>query len=175
MGINASRTDSSLSRSGQIKARELIPILSQYYYDIFIISPLKRTKETLEPYLHTLKNPVVISNELTTERDLGELTHTTREQFKQYIEKYNITNRITWQPPQGESVLEVYKRAEQFLKQVKENYPNKNVLICGHQNFLRCLELLILRRPTEEFYSYKPERLAPGELRTYQIQYPNES
>ena len=168
-GINGSHTNSSLSNAGRKEAEKLIPILSKNHYDIFIASPLKRTKETIEPYLHTLENPTVLVDALTNERDLGKLTNTTREQLKNYIEEHKITDRIAWQPPQGEAILEVYERAKRFLKHLQENYPSKNILICGHQNFLRCLELLILGRSIYEFYSYEPERLKPGEMRTYDI------
>jgi broad specificity phosphatase PhoE len=108
---------------------------------------------------------------LTIERNLGSLTNTIQGDGK-------ITTSITtsgkskveWVPPEGESTIQVYQRALVFLNKIKQR-SEKNILICGHQNFLRCLELAIRDGPIddEHFYSETPRRLNLGEVREYKL------
>lgn len=168
LGVNGSRTNSPLSENGKNQIEKLIPKLKRNKYDIIFVSPAHRTLETIKPYLDSLKiaKPKVISNELTHERYLGGLTGTPRGAITKYKEENNIKDdKIVWRPPKGESILDVTERAKKFLKLLKDNYPNKSILVCGHQNFLRCLELLLLEKSPYEFYSYNPPILKNGELR----------
>ncbi len=166
-GVNGSRSDTPLSESGKKQAQELVSVLSKHNFDLFIVSPLMRTKQTLQPYLDTLDNPKVITEPLTIERDLGLLTNTRSGDGKiEAHRKDQGTDKISWRPPEGESILDVYERAKKFLDKLK-NIDAGRILICGHQNFLRNLELLLLKRPPEDFYSESPPRLKPGEMRVY--------
>ncbi len=168
-GRKGSLTDTSLSELGEKEAEDLVPTLKKNTYDIFFVSSLRRTADTLTPFLGTLINPEVIINDLTIERDLGLLTNTTREQFKTYLKDHEVVDRISWQPPKGESILQVQERAKKFLEYLKNNFADKTVLVCGHKVFLRCLELLIIGKPIGEFYSENPPRLQPAELRYYEV------
>lgn len=170
LGINGSRTDTPLSEKGLTEARSLIPIIAKFNYDLIIVSPLSRTKQTVKPYLDTFKKPPKITIEpLTIERDLGSLTNTVQGDGK--IPE-NMTasgkTKTEWTPPNGESTVDVYKRAQQFFAKIK-SYSENNILICGHQNFLRCLELTIIKKKINDdnFYSDNPARLKPGEIRRY--------
>jgi len=170
-GINGSQTDTPLSEKGKKLARGLIPKLSKKNYDLIIVSPLKRTFQTIQPYLDSLKQKIPVkTNSLTIERDLGDLTNTVAGdgQIKTHREKSG-QDRIAWIPPNGESILDVYKRAKKFLQEIKNKFPKRTILICGHQNFLRCFEMLILNRPISDFYSDNPPRLKNNEMRYYKI------
>ena len=172
LGINGSRTDTPLSEKGLLQARELANILLNYQFDLLIVSPLQRTLQTIEPYLNTLKEkPEVVVDPLTLERDLGLLTNSVNSDGK--IPESIVASgkpKTEWIPPDGESTLQVYNRAKKFLEKVKKRQENK-ILICGHQNFLRCLELVIRKilLSDENFYSGEPPRLEFGELRKYRL------
>lgn len=169
-GINGSRTDTPLSETGREEAGSIVSVLGKNVYNVFIVSPLCRTVQTIQPFLSTISNPRILVSNLTTERDLGLLTNSTKEEFKKYLADHGVTDRIAWQPPQGESTLQVGERAKEFLSYLKNEHAEESVLICGHQNFLRCLELLILERQLSDFYSDNPARLKPLELRVYDVQ-----
>jgi len=170
-GINGSQTDTLLSERGKKMAKNLVPKLSKKNYNLIIISPLKRTSQTIKPYLDSLKQKIPIEiNPLTIERNLGDLTNTVvgDGQIKSHREKSG-QDKIAWTPPRGESILDVYERAKKFLEEIRKKYHGKTILLCGHQNFLRCFEMLILNRPIYDFYSDNPPRLKTCEMRYYEI------
>lgn len=156
--------DTELSEKGIKDAKKLISALSKNNYDIFITSPLRRTLETLGPFLSTLNNPKVIKDPLTTERNLGEFTGSPIGTFAKYCQD-NSLDRISFRPAKGESVADVYERAKEFLPNIKENYHDKSILICGHAIFLHCLELLLRDIPLSDFYSF--ETIGNGELKEF--------
>ena len=166
-GINASQTDSPLSDEGKKQATDLIEILAKKTYDLFIVSPLQRSINTIKPYLDTLDNPKIIVEPLITERDLGLLTNSKVNdgQIAKH-QKESKMDKVSWMPPQGESIKDVYLRAEKFYDKLFR-YKCNSFLICGHQNFLRCLEFVILDKPIEDYYSDNPPCLVNGELRSY--------
>lgn len=173
LGINGSRTDSTLSENGIKAAVDLIPTISAHNYDLVIVSPLQRTSQTLQPYLKSLKQPPPILVEpLTIERDLGEFTNTRDGDGKIPTDvTAQGKGRTGWQPKGGESTVEVGVRARKFLKEI-QGRPEKSILICGHQNFLRCLELLIRGETIDDdhFYSESLPRLKPGEMRAITLE-----
>ncbi len=169
-GINNARVDTPLSEKGQIQADNLVAKISENKYDLIIVSPLQRTYQTVKPYLSTLERPIqIITDELCTERDLGKLTGTVVGDgvIPNAIEESGLS-KTEWKPEGGESTKEVYARATKFFEKLKD-YPSKSILICSHQNFLRCLELVIQGKEVndENFYSENPPRLETGEIRKY--------
>lgn len=170
MGINNARVDTPLSEKGIIQAQNLAKKISENKYDLVIVSPLQRTYQTIKPFLGTLeKPPQVITEELVTERDLGKLTGTVVGDgaIPNAIEESGLS-KTEWKPEEGESTHEVYLRATKFYEKLKD-YPFESVLICSHQNFLRCLELVVQGKEIndENYYSENPPRLEAGELRKY--------
>ena len=160
-----SKFDLGLSEKGKEQAKELVPGLSKYKFDIFIVSPLKRTIETITPFLETLSKPEVITDRLTLERDAGEFIGKPKVEIKEYCEKNNIVDRVSFKPPGGESILEVYERAKEFLESLKSKFGGENILICGHKNFLTCLEILLTGKDIKDYYSFK--ELENGEIREF--------
>ncbi len=155
-----------LSEKGKLQAVEVAKNLSGYNFDLVILSPLKRTKETLEPYLKDKKIKVIYS-ELTLERNAGVFAGKPKEAIKEYCLTNNITNRVNFKPQNGESITEVYQRAQKFLVYLKEYFPGKAILMCGHVNFLSCLEFVINNKHLDNFYSY--ESIKNGEIKEYII------
>ncbi|MCL5730172.1 MAG: histidine phosphatase family protein [Candidatus Pacearchaeota archaeon] len=110
-----SRMNSELTKEGKEEAKRLMSRLKKYKIDVFIVSPLKRTLDTIAPFLNTLKaKPKVVISELTSERDLGDFTGSKMGDFQRYCEE-NQLNKIATRPKNGESILDTYKRAEKFL------------------------------------------------------------
>jgi len=159
------KLDFGLSAKGKRQSEELIPLLGKYKIDTFIVSPLKRSLETLKPYLGTMPNPKVLVNELTLERDAGEFTGKGLDAIREYCEKNKITDRVSFKPKGGESILEVHERAKKFLSFLKGRFKDESILICGHKNFLTCLEILLKNKDIHDFYSIR--ELGNGEIREF--------
>ncbi len=165
--IYGSRTDTPLSKTGKDSAINLVSVLERNKYDLIIISTLQRTLQTVQPYLDTLTNPIVITDERTIEHDLGDLTNTIDGDGKiEESQKQQDNDKISWTPPNGESIRDVSVRAKEFLNSLCTEYSKKTILVVGHQHFLRCFELLLLNRPIDDFYDLDPPMFENGELRS---------
>jgi len=169
LNINGSRTNTPLSETGLKLAQDLITKLSVNKYDLFIVSPLQRTQQTIQPFLDTLENPKIIIDPLINERDLGLLTNSRRDdgQVAKHQTEQGVS-KTAWIPPQGESVYDVQNRAKIFLEKLRD-LKEESVLVCSHQIFLRCLEMLILNKPIETAYQDPLPLFENGELRLYEI------
>ena len=165
-GIADSILDTELSGKGKKDAQELTSPLAQNSYDIFIVSPLKRTIETVQPFLDTLKNPVVTVEPFTIERDIGEFAGTQIGTFTQYC-KDNGMDKVSCKSKEGESIIDVYKRAEKFFDLLVSKYNNKSILVTGHKIFLHSLELAISNKPAETYYLEKG--MSNGEIRELKV------
>lgn len=168
--INGSQTNTPLSEKGLKQAQELISTISEFQYDVIIVSPLQRTLQTIQPYLESLDTqPEVIVEPLTIERDLGGLTNTVAGDGKIPASiRASGKDKIEWTPPGGESFTDVYKRAQIVFKKIK-NLKKSSILISGHQGFLRCLELVILKKEMNEVTYNSAPRMELGEIRKYII------
>ena len=159
-----SQIDADLSSKGLSDAQKLIPVLNKINPDIFFRSPLKRTYQTLEPFLDTLEDPTVIADELLLERDLGDFTGTPMGTFQEYCDK-NGLDKVTHQPTGGESIQDVYERTKKFLSKLNDQYYDKSIVVCGSKNSLMCLEVAITKKDIKDFSSFEP--FAVGELREF--------
>jgi probable phosphoglycerate mutase len=163
---NPEQDTNSLSEKGKQQSKELVKQLENYKIDIIIVSPLKRTIETIQPYLDKHPKKVIISD-LTSERNAGIFVGRPKEAIKDYCIQNNILNRVSFKPEKGESILEVYRRAKKFLNYLKRDFKNETILLCGHVNFLGCLDIAITDKDIKKFYSY--ESLKNGELKEYNL------
>jgi broad specificity phosphatase PhoE len=170
--LNGSIRDAALSKTGEETAEQLVIELSKYKFDLIYVSPLKRTLETITPYVESLSHkPLILVEPLTIERNLGIFTGTMEGNADIGASiKASGVSKTAWIPPNGESTLEVSKRAKKFLEMIKAR-SEKTILICGHQNFLRCLELLLKGEQIDDkhYYSDSPARLTFGEIREIDI------
>lgn len=161
-----SQIDAELTEEGQKDAHDLIPVLQKLDIDVFVVSPLKRNIQTIQPYLNLLDNPMLISSDLTLERNLGDFTGTPMGAFQNYCDENN-EHKVFFKPKNGESIADTYKRAKNFLNFLRSGYENKTILVCGHKNFLMCLEVLLRNLDIKDYYDFNP--LKNAELREFNI------
>lgn len=164
-----SQIDAGLTEKGQADAIDLIGKLEELKVDVFVVSPLKRNLQTIQPFLDTLDDPEVIVSELTIERNLGDFTGTPMGAFQEYCDDNN-ESRVFCRPNNGESIADTYERAKKFLQFLEDNYADKTVLVCGHKNFLMCLEVLLQKSDINDYYNFKS--LENAELREFMNFYP---
>jgi len=161
-----SQTDSILSLEGQEDANRIKIELQKIQPEIFFVSPLKRTRQTVQPFLDTLNNPIIIESDLLLERNLGTFTGTPMNTFQKYCED-NHLDKVSTRPPNGESLMDVCVRTSIFLKEIKSKYTNKKILICGSKNNLMCLQIEIEGKNIADYYSF--ESFKTGELRGFDL------
>jgi len=158
--INASIDENfcgGLSKKGIEQSKLLVKDLMQYDFDKIITSPLMRTIQTITPYIKKrgyigpiLKLPLV------TERDLGDLIGSIQGTVATFQNEHNVTNYVDWQPPNGESVVMVYQRAQDFIIYLQKTFPDQStILLCSHSVFLKSLDIAIKKLDIQDFYEYK--------------------
>ena len=118
------RIDISLNSQGikdALKAKEELKDIS---FDYVFVSPLKRTIETAK----IITNNNLIIDERLIERSNGELEGKKKDEIPQNVD-FNLLNESNYGL---EPVIEVRKRVNSFLNDIKEKYPKKNILIVTH-------------------------------------------
>ena len=130
------RRDVPLNENGEIQALKLCEKLNEKANaDIVYISPLKRAKETIDPYLNANPHiPYEITDDLI-ERDFGlwedmnfkQIEEKEPDEFKVWMDNY-----INYVLPEGESLQTVQERVETFLKRIIPLHDNQTVFITTH-------------------------------------------
>jgi len=157
-----------LSKLGKQQAKELIPKLQKHKFDTIIVSPLSRTIQTVQPYLDSLKIlPKILTLKLVLERDLGDLIGLSIKEVRE-IKAKTREDPVKWIPTKGESILDVQKRAKEFVNYLKKNFnEDSKILLCGHSVFLRALDIILNKGDILKFYNYPEPQY--GVLRKYSI------
>ena len=121
-------TDIELNETGIKQAQKTRDELANYPIDVILSSPLKRAKRTAEIIGENRNIPVIIEEGLK-ERCFGKFEGKTREELP-FKEIWNY--KLNKQYEDAESVGELFNRVDGFLKQVKEKYEDKTVLLVTH-------------------------------------------
>lgn len=138
LGIIQGHTDTDLNQNGIEETKELAKKLPIDKIDLVICSPLKRTRQTAELLVQGKKE--IIYDDLLIERSFGDLEGT----------KFNYDDFIRYQDYKLndesnniESIKTCIRRAEKFLEKIKQNYPDKTILIVSHGVFIKYLHFCI--------------------------------
>lgn len=135
-------------------------IKSNLKIDIIFSSPFLRTKQTAEIIAKKINytNEIIIDNRLS-ERNFGSMN-------KKSLEEWNIlftdaSSKFYNNPHNGETGKQIYERIQDFLKHLKTNFKEKNILIVTHGAVLPSFDMY--------FYNIKPVIKIPKncELNTY--------
>lgn len=159
------QNDDVLTERGRRQAVKLAAQLGRRRFDAVIVSPLVRTRETVEPYLEKEKARATVSK-LTIERSTGVFEGQHLNAIRDYCRAHGL-DLLSFRPKRGESLLDVYARAKRFLAYIERRYRGKSVLVVSHAMFLRCLEIAITKRDMRDFYRIKGFRNA--ELKEYKL------
>ncbi len=114
---NGSLCDEDINELGISQAKESGKLLDKDNIDLVISSPMKRTRHSLE--LLGLKSPVIYDARLV-DRCFGNLT------------LKPVNDKLCSGDKSVETREEVFKRVEECLKDIKEKYYDKNILIVTH-------------------------------------------
>lgn len=129
----------ALNETGVRETKRLKEKLKGKQIDLCITSPLKRTWETA---VILVGDQVYIEQDSRLiERDLGEYEDAFRQEYdvKKYWDYALNSNDCG-----VERIRDILKRSKDFLEDIKEKYPNQNILIVSHGAIIRSLHHLLI-------------------------------
>ena len=122
------KADIELNDTGIKQAEETAKILENEKIDLIICSPLKRAKQTADIINKNRNIPIIYDNEIA-ERDFGEFEGINKADFD-YDGFWSYKKDLHFNS--AENIKDFYNRVYKFLNKIKENYPNKRILIVAH-------------------------------------------
>ena len=142
------QSNGQLNEIGRLEVERLGEALKNMHLDVIISSDLVRAQDTATAIAGHHSLPV-ISTPLAREWNCGEWDGRPAEEFIEIVK--NLTIPISqMRPPGGETLTEVQDRAREFVKEVKEKYPEKTVVLCSHGDFLRMVISILENKSIEE-------------------------
>jgi alpha-ribazole phosphatase len=135
------QSDGLLNATGLQQAEELAKRLKDFAIDQIISSTLRRAQDTavaVAKYHHLKVKTTLLINEW----NVGVLDGLPAEIFRKMLEESNVSLSL-FHPEGGETLLEVRKRALDFLSDLITNCQAQTVFVCTHGDFMRVLLSLI--------------------------------
>lgn len=143
--MQGGQTERPLNETGIKQAEETRKKLENINYDIVICSPMNRAKQTSDIIVQG-KKVEIITDERLRERKLGELEgNPITEECEQKIWNYELNASIKG----GENLHEFGKRILEFLKEIKEKYKDKTVLIVAHGGVAKVIKTYLYGMPKD--------------------------
>lgn len=143
-GLIQGQTECDLSKNGIEKAKELIPIVRNLKIDVVISSPLKRAYDTAS-IITEGKYPINIDDRLI-ERNWGLCEGASIDD----VDTVKCWNFFLNTGDNGiEKVQDLLKRVSEFLEDIKNKYPDKNVLVASHSAILRAIHYCLHNIPED--------------------------
>ncbi|MDY6431023.1 MAG: histidine phosphatase family protein [Bacilli bacterium] len=156
-GVMQGRLDEPLNDRGRELALITGRALKGIHFDYAISSPLSRARETAQIILKESQNILPIDiDERIIEIDFGDLegkkiTEMGEDGLKFYFEPLKFKGF-----PNGETVLEVCKRTQEFLKELIAKDDNKTYLISTHGCAMRAMINYLLDNKEDYWIGHAP-------------------
>ena len=155
-------TDVDLTDKGRAQARELGEKLRDYKIDLIVSSPLKRALETARMVEGGRGVPIEVDRRLI-EQDYGVYEGADRLDPGFWAVKRTFAVRY----PGGESMMDVAGRVYPLLKELKDRYPGRTVLLVCHGGVCRVIRSYFEDMTNEEFPRWSVPNAAVAE---YELQ-----
>lgn len=150
--VQGSGVDSDLNHIGRNQARLFFEYYKNVHFDYIITSNLKRTHQTVEPFLRrgTQKDWIKLPelNEISWGIHEGKVgDSSSSEMYKKIMNDWE-TGIYESRIEDGESAAELRVRVLQALDFLKdEKHHGKNILVCTHGRTLLCLLTILKEGP----------------------------
>ena len=139
-------SEKKLNETGIEQAKETKQELENVKYDVLICSPMHRAIQTAE-IINKDRNVPIITDERIRERKLGKLEgNLVTKECEEEIWDYNADIKL----PEGESIKEFEKRILEFLKEIKEKYADKTILIVAHGGVAKIIKAHLYGMPEDQ-------------------------
>ena len=149
------RLNSHLTKKGRDNARVLGERLKDIDFAKIITSPSGRALETTE-LVRGARDIDVHTNEMIMEMDMGPwqglMKSEIREQYSDAYECFMNSPQL-YRNEDAESIIDIYKRAEDFLHELKSSKQTGNLLIVTHGLFIKALFLTIKGIEIKDFWT----------------------
>ena len=131
----------SITDLGVVYSKKLYKYINNLQLNdlVIYISTLKRTKETIEPFIKNNNNSI-IELKCLDEIDAGIYDSLTYKEIKEkYPEEYNNRkkDKLNYRYPRGESYKDLIIRAQKIIYEIENT--DKPILIVSHQAILRVI------------------------------------
>jgi broad specificity phosphatase PhoE len=143
LGIIQGHLPGKLSSKGIKQVKKLALRLKKEKIDFIFSSDLKRAQDTAKEVAKFHPNaPLKFVKELR-EIHMGEFEGKKRSKLAFHLKGLKVIHIPT---KKGETVEQLYKRAERFLKKILSRHPKDTVLFVGHNNINKALIAAITKK-----------------------------
>lgn len=129
-----------LNKKGENQCKRLREQIKDINFDICFSSPLVRTMQTA--MILVGERVLIQPDKRLIERDLKELVG---KSVKEYNRDKLWNYKLNYTEHNIEKVQDLFKRSEDFLEYLKNNYLDKTILIISHSSVIRCLHFLLTK------------------------------
>ena len=164
-GITQGRTNNRLSKNGISLTKQVSKQYKNTKFDLIVCSPLMRTVQTanLMNYYHNVK---ILKDVLLIEIDQGIFTGRHKDSLsKQEFELKNQRSKKCGM----ESYQQIFDRTKQFVKDLKDKYGDKTVLIVTHNCNATMIEDILLKKPVNFADKTFLRNFANDEVKKFEI------
>ena len=155
------RTDVELTKEGIEQAKKLAQKVKKYAIDFIIASPLKRAQQTSQ--IVAEENGLeIFTDERLIEQNYGIYEGVERTNGDFLANKRQFAYRY----PEGESMMQVAHRTYSLIEEIKEKYPNQNVLLICHGGVSRLINTYFKDITNDDFFHYELEN---AKLMEYEV------
>lgn len=154
-------TDLPLTEQGLQQAEALADALAEQPIHLIISSPMLRARQTANAVARKRNLPVMTDDRLT-EQNYGIFEGVNRKDPGFLANKRQFAYRY----PGGESMMDVAYRVYGLLNELKEKYPEKNILLVCHGGICRIVRTYFEDMTNEEFFNYSEKNAT---AREYQL------
>lgn len=155
------RTDLPLTQEGHTQSEILAEKAEKLALDLIVVSPMLRARQTAASVAERCCVPVIVDKRLI-EQDYGIFEGVDRQNTGFLANKRQFSFRY----PGGESMMDVAHRVYSLLEELKQKYPEKNVLLVCHGGVCRIIRTFFEDMTNDEFFSYSEENAA---IREYSL------
>ena len=151
-------TDLPLTERGMEQARMLAHGAQGKGIERIIVSPMIRAVQTATPASELLGLPMETDDRLR-EQNYGIYEGVRRD------DSAFLTNKrqFCFHYPEGESMMDLAARVYDFLRDIREKYPQETVLIVCHGAVCRTIRSFFRDMTNEEYFSYSPDNASLAE------------
>ena len=146
------RTDLPLTAVGIVQAEALAEKAAELGIDLILSSPLQRA-HTMARIVAVRCGAEVLTEDRLIEQDYGIFEGADRQDSGFLVNKRQFAVRY----PGGESMMDMAGRLYPLLREIKEKYPDKTVLLACHGGVCRVIRTFFVPMTNEEYFAYSPE------------------
>lgn len=146
------RTDQALTAVGIAQAEALAEKAADLHIDLILASPLQRAFRMAQIIADRCGAELQVEERLI-EQNYGIFEGVDRQNPDFLANKRQFAVRY----PGGESMMDLAGRIYPLLREIKEKYPDKTVLLACHGGVCRVIRTFFLPMTNEEYFVYSPE------------------